>query len=426
MSLFSRLAKYDTFRSFKHRNYRLFYAGNLLSNTGSWIQRVAQDWLTLELTHSGTALGVVTALQFGPAILFSLHGGRLADRFSKRHLIIWTNLVSAATAAVIGMLVLTDTITINWLYLLALVSGIAGAIQAPIWQTFVHDLVGADDLPNAIALNSTNFNIGRLIGPAISGYLISILGTGPSFLLNAASFAFSITALAVMREHELFAALRPDADADGSIRAGLRYLRTRPDVITVLILIAMSGTFGLNYQMFMALMAKHEFNRAADSFGLLGSVMAIGSVSGALYVARRTERPTGQETVTITSFSDSKLTLPETCTSIVGQTLAPGAWIDCVLAHQWIVPAATGQFVNTATATGCDDDSSCDTDTGTATVKFSWYGRTPGYWKNHPAAWPTPYLPTQLLNTVFTLPSGITSPSVAALAEGAREGGLAF
>jgi MFS family permease len=292
VSLFSRLAKYDTFRSFKHRNYRLFYAGNLLSNTGSWIQRVAQDWLTLELTHSGTALGVVTALQFGPAILFSLHGGRLADRFSKRHLIIWTNLVSAATAAVIGMLVLTDTITINWLYLLALVSGIAGAIQAPIWQTFVHDLVGADDLPNAIALNSTNFNIGRLIGPAISGYLISILGTGPSFLLNAASFAFSITALAVMREHELFAALRPDADADGSIRAGLRYLRTRPDVITVLILIAMSGTFGLNYQMFMALMAKHEFNRAADSFGLLGSVMAIGSVSGALYVARRTERPT--------------------------------------------------------------------------------------------------------------------------------------
>ncbi len=119
----------------------------------------------------------------------------------------------------------------------------------------------------------------------------------------------------------------------------------------------------------------------------------------------------GQETVTITSFSDSKLTLPETCTSIVGQTLAPGAWIDCVLAHQWIVPDATGQFVNTATATGCDDDSSCDTDTGTATVKFSWYGRTPGYWKNHPAAWPTPYLPTQLLNTVFTLPSGITSPS---------------
>lgn len=292
MSVFTSLARFDTFRSFKHRNYRLFYAGNLLSNTGSWIQRIAQDWLTLELTHSGTALGVVTALQFGPALLFSLHGGRLADRFSKRRLIIWTNGVSAGTAAAIGLMVLSNTITINWLYSLALLSGIAGAIQSPIWQTFVHDLVGVDDLPNAIALNSTNFNIGRLIGPGISGYLIAAFGTGPSFVINAASFACSISALVVMREQEFFAPHIPDADADGSIRAGFRYLRTRPDIITILILVATAGTFGLNYQMFMALMAKHEFHRTADSFGLLGSAMAVGSVSGALFVARRRARPT--------------------------------------------------------------------------------------------------------------------------------------
>ena len=294
VSIFSRLAKFDTFRSFRHRNYRLFYAGNLLSNTGTWVQRVAQDWLALELTHSPTALGIVTALQFGPAIVFSLHGGRLADRFSKRRLIIWTNAVSAATAGIIGVMVLDGSITINRLYLLALISGVAGAIQAPIWQTFVHDLVGTDDLPNAIALNSTNFNIGRLLGPAFSGYLISLFGTGPSFLLNAASYAFSIYALYAMREHELFSSPPPDEDADGSVRAGLRYLRTRPDIVTILVLIAATGTFGLNYQMFMALMAKQVFNQQADSFGLLGSVMAIGSISGALFIARRTTKPTAR------------------------------------------------------------------------------------------------------------------------------------
>lgn len=292
MSPLKSLARFDTFRSFKHRNYRLFYAGNLLSNTGSWVQRIAQDWLTLELTQSGTALGIVTALQFGPAILFSLHGGRLADRFSKRLLIVWTNVASAMTAAAIGILVITGHITVHWLYLLALLSGIAGAIQAPIWQTFVHDLVGADDLPNAIALNSTNFNVGRLIGPALSGYVISVVGTGPSFILNALSYGFAIAALVVMRDSELFSAPPVAEDADSSIRAGLRYLRTRRDIMLVMLLIFVAGTFGLNFQMFMALMAKQEFDRSADAFGLLGSVMALGSISGALFVARRRTPPT--------------------------------------------------------------------------------------------------------------------------------------
>lgn len=294
MSPLRSLSRFDTFRSFRHRNYRLFYAGNLLSNTGSWIQRVAQDWLALELTNSASALGIVTALQFGPALFFSLHGGRLADRFSKRQLIIWTNVASASTAAIIGVLVLSNTITIGLLYGLALASGIVGAIQAPIWQTFVHDLVGVDDLPNAIALNSTNFNLGRLLGPAASGFLITLYGTGPSFIVNAVSFAFAIAALVMVREDELFGMPPIADDSDGSVRAGLRYIRTRPDIVIILLLIAVSGTFGLNYQMFMALMAKQEFNRTADAFGLLGSVMAIGSIAGALYVARRTAPPTAR------------------------------------------------------------------------------------------------------------------------------------
>lgn len=256
------------------------------------MQRVAQDWLALELTNSATALGIVTALQFGPALFFSLHGGRLADRFNKRRLIIWTNLANAISALLIGIMVLAGTITIEWLYLLALAAGIIGAIQAPVWQTFVHDLVGPDDMQNAIALNSTNFNVGRLIGPALSGVLIASFGTGPSFIINALSFGFSIAALGIMRESELFAFPKPAEDADGSIRAGLRYLRTRADILSVLVIIAAAGTFGLNFQMFMALMAKQEFQKTADAFGLLGSVMAVGSVAGALAVARRTESPT--------------------------------------------------------------------------------------------------------------------------------------
>ncbi len=294
--MLSRLQRFETFRSFRHRNYRRFFAGNLLSNTGTWIQRIAQDWLVLDLTHSSpTALGVVTSLQFGPAILFSLHGGSLADRFDKQRWILATNAVAAACAFSIGALVQTHHITINWVYVIATVLGVASAIQAPIWQTFVHDLVGRSDLPNAIALNSTNFNIGRLIGPALSGYLISLSGTGPSFLVNGISYTASMYALATMRRSEFFLDVTtPARHADAGVIAGLQYLRTRKDIVVVLVLIGFAGTFGLNNQMFMALMSRNVFRVQADSFGLLGSVMAVGSVSGALFVARRRLAPTAR------------------------------------------------------------------------------------------------------------------------------------
>lgn len=293
MSVLSKLQRYDTFRAFRHRNYRRFYAGNLMSNTGTWIQRIAQDWLVLDLTHSPQALGLVTALQFGPAILFSLHGGSLADRFDKRRWVMWTNAVAALCAFAIGGLVETGHVTINWVYVIATILGIASAVQAPIWQTLVHDLVGRADLSNAIALNSTNFNIGRLIGPALSGYLIALFGTGPSFIINGVTYAASIYALGTMRSSEFFddtSATRGQVKA--GVRAGLNYLRTRRDIIVVLVLIGCAGTFGLNYQMYMALMSRNVFEIRADSFGLLGSCMAVGSISGALFVARRKVVPT--------------------------------------------------------------------------------------------------------------------------------------
>ncbi len=292
MSIVEKLADHGTFRSLRHRNYRRFYAGNLLSNTGTWIQRVAQDWLVLQLTHSATALGIVTSLQFGPSILFSIHGGSLADRFDKQRWIVATNSVAAACAFAIGGLVETGHITIGWIYVIATVLGVASAIQAPIWQTFVHDLVGRDDLANAIALNSTNFNIGRLIGPALSGYLISLFGTGPSFIVNGVTYAASIYALVTMRRSEYFMAeSHAHKAADNGVRAGLRYLRGRKDIIVVLVLVGFAGTFGLNYQMFMALMSTDVFHVRADSFGTLGSVMAIGSITGALAVAQRRRSP---------------------------------------------------------------------------------------------------------------------------------------
>lgn len=264
-----------------------------MSNTGTWIQRVAQDWLVLDLTHSPQSLGIVTALQFGPAILFSLHGGSLADRFDKRRWVIWTNTIAAVCAFAVGVLVETDRVTITLIYTIATILGIASAVQAPIWQTLVHDLVGRADLSNAIALNSTNFNIGRLIGPALSGYLISLFGTGPSFIINGLTYAASIYALATMRTSEFFDDHAPsDRHAKTGVRAGLQYVRTRRDIVVILVLVGFAGTFGLNYQMYMALMSRNVFNIQADSFGLLGSCMAVGSISGALYVARRKTAPT--------------------------------------------------------------------------------------------------------------------------------------
>lgn len=288
--MLSRLGERNTFRSFRHHNYRVFYAGNLASNTGTWIQRIAQDWLALELTHSATALGIVTSLQFGPAIFFSLQGGQLADRVDKRRLLSWSNIVSGLAALTVGLLVVTETATINWVYLLATVLGIASAINSPVWQNFVPDIVGPEDLPNAIALNSTNFNIGRLIGPAISGYLITLFGTGPSFFLNAASYLLVVWSMARMRPEEFYSQERHAGT--GSIREGLQYLRTRGDIIRIMVLVSFAGTFGLNYQMFTALMARDVFGRSADSFGLLGSFIAIGSVLGALSIARRRHAPT--------------------------------------------------------------------------------------------------------------------------------------
>jgi MFS family permease len=272
-------------RSFRHRNYRILFPANTVSNIGSWAQRIAQDWLVLELTdNNGTYLGLVTAVQFAPVLFFSLHGGKLADRFNKRKVLILTNIMGGAASLGLGVLVITDLIALWHVFALAAVLGISTAIDAPVRQAFTTEVVGQSDLPNAVSLNSANFNAGRLIGPAISGGLIAAFGTGPSFIVNGLSYFFVIAALLKLNEKAFFNLDRPKSD--GSIREGIAYAKARPDIYVVMLMVFFLATFGLNFQIFNALMATQEFGLGPASFGLMGTFIAIGSLSGAIGSAR--------------------------------------------------------------------------------------------------------------------------------------------
>lgn len=273
--------KGENWRSFRHRNFRILFPANAISNIGSWAQRIAQDWLVLELTNNnGTYLGLVTAVQFAPVLLFSLHGGALADRLDKRKVLIATNIVGGAASIGLGLLVMTDVVQLWHVFVLAGVLGIATAIDAPVRQAFTSEIVGMEDLPNAVSLNSANFNGGRLVGPAISGFLIAAFGTGPSFLINGASYFFVIFALIKLNKHEFFHQDQPKSL--GNIREGIAYAKARPDIYVVMIMVFALATFGLNFQIFNALMATQEFGLGPASFGLMGTFIAIGSLSGAI------------------------------------------------------------------------------------------------------------------------------------------------
>lgn len=272
-------------RSFRHRNFRILFAANTISNIGSWAQRIAQDWLVLELTNNnGSALGLVTALQFAPVLFFSLHGGALADRFDKRKVLVFTNLGGGLFAAALGILVVTHHVELWHVFALAFLLGIASAVDNPVRASFITEVVGHSDVGNAVSLNSANFNAGRLIGPALSGASIAAFGTGPSFLLNSGSYLIVITALMNLRKSEFF--FMPRSAGMGSVREGIRYVKARPDLYTIMIVVFFMATFGLNFQIFNALAATKIFHRGAASFGMLGTIIAIGSLSGALISAR--------------------------------------------------------------------------------------------------------------------------------------------
>jgi MFS family permease len=277
-----------TFASLKFINYRLWFAGALVSNVGTWMQRIAQDWLVLtELTdNSGAAVGLVTALQFLPFLLFSPYAGVVADRVNQRTLLIVTQAASAALGLGLGALVLLGEAQLWHVYLFAFGLGVANAFDGPVRQTFVTSLVPAQNLPNAVGLNATSFNAARLIGPATAGLVIAAVGSGWVFVINGLTFLATIAALLAMRASSLHLQERA-VRKRGQIRAGIAYVRRRKDILIIMAIMGVVSAFGLNFQLTSALMARVEFDRGPTDYGLLGSILAIGSLAGALGVARR-------------------------------------------------------------------------------------------------------------------------------------------
>src|SRR5688500_15274556 len=281
------------FRALRVRNYRIFASANLVSLTGTWMQRIGQDWLVLQLSDdSGVALGLITALQLGPTLLLSMYAGVLADRYAKRRLLVISQARMGLLALVLGMLVATGGVELWHVFVLAGGLGVVAAVDAPVRQAFVSEMVGPGLLANAVSLNSTIFNGARLVGPAVAGLLIGAASgnTAPAFFINAASFAFTIAALAGMRADELRPS-PPVARAGGQLREGLRYTWEHPDLVLAMVLAFVIGTFGFNYQVTIALMAREQFDLGAEAFGLLSTFFAVGSLTGALLSTRRSLRP---------------------------------------------------------------------------------------------------------------------------------------
>jgi MFS family permease len=280
-----------TFRSQRSFNFRLWTAGGVISNVGTWMQRVAQDWLVLtQLTHhDASALGIVTSLQFAPQLLLLPWTGSAADRLNQRKLLMVTQATMGVLALLLGVLTIAGVVRLWHVYVFAFLSGSAAALDAPVRQTFVAEMVGDADLPNAVALNSTSFNAGRMIGPAVAGLLIASIGIGWAFLLNGLSFAAVLISMYFFRLPELRAHARAHRTASGFLE-GFRYVWRSPDLRAILIMLFLIGTFGLNFPIFISTMAVSVFHSDARGFGLLSSIMALGTLSGSLFAAAR-EKP---------------------------------------------------------------------------------------------------------------------------------------
>lgn len=279
------------FRSFRNTNYRIWACGAFVSNIGTWVQRVAQDWIVLtQLTnHNASAVGVVMALQFAPPLLFLPWTGFAADYFNQRKLLLTTQAIMGILALGLGVLTITGLVQLWHVYVFAFLFGTANAFDAPARQTFVAELVGDNDLPNAVALNSTSFNSARMIGPAVSGLVIAAVGTGWAFALNGLSFIAVLISLLFLQADKLYPQVRA-ARKKGSFVEGLRYVKGRPDLKAILLMLFFIGTFGLNFPIYISTMAVNVFHTDARGFGLLSSVMACGTLLGALMCAGR-ERP---------------------------------------------------------------------------------------------------------------------------------------
>jgi MFS family permease len=275
------------FRALRTRNYRLYFSGQVVSLTGTWMQIVANAWLVLQLSGSGTAVGIATALQFGPMLLGGVWGGLLADRFPKRRTLLITQSLFAVQALGLGVLTAGGWAELWMVYALIFAYGTVQVFDIPARQAFVSDMVRSEDVMNAVGLNSAVFNAARMVGPAIAGLLIAKVSISLCFFINGVSFIAVLIALALMHESELVEHGHTRPEGRGQIRAGFRYVQSHPDLLLSIVLMAVIGTLGLNFQIVMPLFAKFTFDGDSTTFGYLTAVMALGSVVGAMYAAGR-------------------------------------------------------------------------------------------------------------------------------------------
>jgi MFS family permease len=328
-----------TFRSLRLYNYRLWWTGALLSNVGTWVQRIAQDWLVLtELTdHSASAVGITMGLQFAPQLLLLPWTGWAADYFDQRKLVMVTQVLMGLFALALGALTITGLVELWHVYLFAFLFGSAAAFDAPARQTFVSELVDERNLANAVALNSLSFNGARMLGPAVAGIVIAGVGTGWAFLLNGASFVAVLLSLIFLRSGELHASVR-SRRTRGSFAEGFFYVWRRPDLRAIMVMLFIMGTFGMNFAIFISTMAVQIFHADAHGYGLLTSMMAVGTIVGGVLAAGR-ERPYFRHLVIGTGVFGVGCTLA---------ALAPGFWLfGAALA---MIGVASLTFLNSSNA----------------------------------------------------------------------------
>jgi MFS family permease len=283
MTRLRRATRY-TFRAMSVRNYRLYFVGQLISTTGTWMQSIAQAWLVLQLTGSGVALGITTALQFTPMLLAGAWGGVVADRVDKRRLLVCTQLAAGLLALVLGLVTVLGVVQLWMIYALALALGAVFAIDNPTRRAFVGEMVGTEHLSNAVSLSSAMFTGARVVGPAIAGLLIARAGVSWCFFANGLSYGAAVAAFVVMRRDEFFA-VEPVPKRRGQLREGLRYAWSTPALRLPLVLTAVIGTLAWNFQVVLPLLAKQTFGGDAGTFGAMYALMSVGSVAGALVTA---------------------------------------------------------------------------------------------------------------------------------------------
>lgn len=301
------------------RNFRLFFIGQVVSVSGTWMQRVAQSWLVLDLTGSGTAVGIVTSLQYIPILVLAPYGGLLADRIDKRKILFVTQSVSGLLAVVLGLLVITNRVELWMVYGLAFLLGISGSFDNPARQSFVMEMVGRDKLTNAVGLNSVLVNAARIFGPALAGLLIVTVGIGICFLLNAASYLALVIALLLMRPQELHR-VSPLARGRGLIRESVAYLRSNRQLVHELSMIALISVFAYEFDVILPLLSRFTFGGDADTLGIMFSAMGIGALVGGLHTASRVERPDASLARVAMLFA----------ISMGMAALAPALWVELI------------------------------------------------------------------------------------------------